>query len=276
MNIPGYLKPIFLISVLLGSVASANSKKECNCNLAPKSLNGYTINYQILDSKTLLTDVPYKGVLVSQYDNKHFKTQGTSTLNNNTDPGKEYSEGNYKYRLTGCNKAIETATTTLPQYSPRTTYLTFTSKNEGTWEQNIENGRIVLSGKFSLIKTDAADIAPVSKAGFHYTLIIKSTVSNLPPESYPRAGLVLQTYQEDGSMTFLGTGPGTIDSTGSYRYKKVSPNTGVEDVIQTSAFFSLPYTMVLTFETENSGTWEQNFANGLIKFSGTFDSFPAK
>lgn len=270
-----YIKSLLLISILVGSFVSAHSK-ECDCKLPPQSLNGYTINYQILNTKTELADAPYKGVVVSEYQHKRFKAQGTGTLNNNTDPTKEYSEGNYQYKSIDCNKAVETTITTLPQYSSRTTHLTFTSKNKGTWEQNIDNGRIILSGKFSLIRTAAVNTAPATKAGFHYTLIIKSTISNLPPEVYPRAGLVVQTYQEDGSMTFRGTGPGTIDSTGSYSYKKVSPNTGVEEAIQTSAFFSFPYTMVLTFETENSGTWEQNFANGLIKFSGTFDSFPAQ
>ena len=276
MRTSNYIKPLLLISVLLSSFTFAHSKKECDCQLPPQSLDGYTINYQILDTKTELVDAPYKGVVVSKYQHKHFKAQGTGTLNNNTDPTKEFSEGNYKYKTRECNKAIETATTTWPQYSSSTTDLTFTSKNAGTWKKNVDNGRIILSGKFSLIKTNAAHTAPASKAGFHYTLIIKSTISNLPPEAYPRAGLVLQTYQENGGMTFIGTGPGTINSTGTYSYKKVSPNTGVEEVTQTSEFFSLPYTMVLTFETENSGTWEQNFANGLIKFSGTFDSFPAQ
>lgn len=276
MRISSFIKSILLMTILLGGFAFAHSKKECDCKLPPESLNGYTINYQILDTQTDLANVPYKGVVVSEYRNKHFTAQGTGTLNNNTDPTREYSEGNYKYKVVECNKAVETAVTTLPQPSLRTTRLTFTSKNAGTWEQHIENGRIILSGKFSLVKTDAIATAPATKAGFHYALIIKSTKSDLPPEAYPRAGLVLQTYQDDGSMTFIGTGPGTIDSIGTYHYKKVSPNTGVEEAIQTSAFFSFPYTMVLTFETENSGTWEQNFANGLIKFSGTFDNFPAK
>jgi hypothetical protein len=276
MNIPNYLKSLALISILCGSYASAHEKNKCDCSLVPNSLKGYTINYQVLNSKTQETDAPYKGVLVSQYTAKHFKTQGTGTLSNNADPRREYAEGKYKFKQKGCNQAIETATTSLPGYSTRTTHLSFTSKSSGTWEQNIDHGRIILSGKFSLVKTDAAATAPTSKAGYHYSLIIKSTKSDLPPESYPRAGLVLQTYEGDGSMTFLGTGPGTINSTGTYSYKKVSPNTGVEETIQNSEFFSLPYTMVLTYETEDSGTWEQNFADGLIKFSGTFDRFPSK
>lgn len=281
MRTPIFVKPMLLISLLFGSAlfgsfVSAHTNKECECKLPPKTLNGYTINYQILDTQTELSDIPYKGVVVSEYHSKFFKAQGTGTLYSNNDPSKEYSEGRYKYKVIDCNRAVETATTTLPQYSPRITYLTFTSKNSGTWEQHFDKGRVIHSGKFSLVKTGAASTAPNVTAGLHFALIIKSTISNLPPEAYPRAGLVLQTYKEDGSMTFIGTGPGTINSIGTYSYKKVSPNTGVEEVTQTSDFFSLPYTMVYTFETENSGTWEQNFSNGLIKFSGTFDSFPAQ
>jgi hypothetical protein len=276
------VKPILLISLLFGSALSGSfvaahpgKEKACECKLAPRSLNGYTINYQILDTKTALNDIAYKGVVVTEYHKKSFKAQGTGTQHDNSDPAKEYFEGSYKYKVVDCNTAVETASTTLP-YSPRTTYLTFTSAHAGTWEQRLDKGRVTRSGKFSLVKTAADSLAPDSIAGLHVALVIKSTVSDLPPESYPRAGLVLQTYKDDGSMTFAGTGPGTIHSIGTYSYKKVSPNTGVEETVQTSDFFSLPYTMVYTFETKNSGTWEQNFGNGLIKFSGTFDKFPAQ
>lgn len=279
MRVPTLAKPVLVISLLFsalsGSFVSAHPNKECECKLPPQSLNGYTINYQILDTKTELSDVAYKGVVVSEYGKKSFKAQGAGTLHDNSDPIKEYVEGSYRYKVTDCNSAVETATAALP-HSPRTTYLTFTSKNSGTWEQHLDKGRIIHSGKFSLVKTGADSLAPDSIAGLHIALVIKSTISDLPPEAYPRAGLVLQTYKDDGSMTFIGTGPGTINSVGTYSYKKVSPNTGVEEAVQTSDFFSLPYTMVYTFETKNSGTWEQNFGNGLIKFSGTFDSFPAQ
>ncbi|HEY6528879.1 MAG TPA: hypothetical protein VIZ65_09305 [Cellvibrionaceae bacterium] len=280
MRISTYLKFFVLINSLTCGLVSAHpqehERRDCDERLPPKTLNGYTINYQILDSTTTLPDAPYKGVIVSEYQHKRFKAQGTSTLNNNTNPTQQYSEGSYIYDVVACDTAIETAVLRLPQPSRRTTQLIFTSKNTGTWEQTFDSGRIVLSGKFSLVRSDAEHTAPSAKSDFHYALIIKSTRSDLPPEAYPRAGLVVQTYMKDGSMTFTGTGPGTINSTGTYTYKKVSPNTGVEEAIQTSAFFSFPYTMVYTFTTTNSGTWEQNFANGLIKFSGTFDSFPSQ
>ncbi|RZA08109.1 MAG: hypothetical protein EOO68_02550 [Moraxellaceae bacterium] len=280
MRMSTCFKSIVLFNFLACSSAFAHQQehpaKNCDERLAPKTLNGYTINYQILESKTTLSEFPYKGVVVSDYQHKRFTAQGTGTLTNNSSPAKEYSEGSYRYDIVDCDTAIETAVLNLPQPSRRTTQLIFASRNSGTWEQVIDNGRVVLAGKFSLVKSNAANTAPNTKTDFHYALIIKSTQSDLPPDNYPRAGLVVQTYLKDGTMTFTGIGPGTINSTGTYTYKKVSPNTGVEEAVQTSAFFSLPYTMVYTFDTTSSGTWEQNFANGLIKFSGTFDSFPSQ
>jgi hypothetical protein len=75
-------------------------------------------------------------------------------------------------------------------------------------------------------------------------------------------------------MTLKGFGPGNIDSVGTYSYKKISAHSAVEVVTQVSDFFSLPYTMVYTYDTPTSGIWFQNFADGLILFSGTFNSFP--
>lgn len=277
MRISNLINPLTLFGVLISSLASAHQQpNKCEDRLPPKTLSGYTLNYQILHSKTELADAAYKGVIVSQYQNKQFKSQGTGTLDNNSDPTREYSEGRYSYDVVDCDKAIEKAILHTPQFSRRTTRLTFTSRQAGVWEQDYDNGSLVLSGKFSLVKSGATPMAPDTNTGLHHALIIKSTLSDLPPDSYPRAGLVVQTYQEDGTMTFVGTGPGTINSTGTYTFKKVSPNTAVEEAIQTSAFFTLPYTMVYTYETTSSGTWEQNFANGLIQFSGTFDSFPAQ
>lgn len=277
MRISTLIQSVTLSGLLISSLSYAHAQpKKCEDRLPPKTLSGYTLNYQILRSQTELADVPYKGVIVSQYQNRQFRSQGTGTLNNNSDPALEYSDGRYSYEVEDCDKAVEKAILQTPQFSRRTTRLSFTSRQAGIWEQDYDNGKVVLSGKFSLVKSEAPDTAPETNAGLHHALIIKSTLSELPPDSYPRAGLVVQTYQADGTMTFVGTGPGTIDSTGTYSFKRVSPNTAVEEAVQTSAFFTLPYTMVYTFETASSGTWEQNFANGLIQFSGTFDSFPAQ
>lgn len=278
MTLTNCFKSIVFMAAFSCGLAYAHNKEESRCDtrLAPGSLNGFTINYQILASQSDAADAPYKGVIVSKYQQLRFSAQGFATLNSNEDPSREYSEGSFSYSAISCSKARETAYVQVPHAARRVTQLTFTSKNTGTWEQTIDNGDTVLSGKFSLIKTDAQPLAPVTNAGFYQALIIKSTVSDLAPQSYPRAGLVVQSYNADGTMTFKGFGPGTLDSTGTYSFKRVSANTAVEEAVQTSAFFTFPYTMVYTYLTPNSGTWEQNFANGLIKFSGTFDTFAAQ
>ena len=116
-------------------------------------------------------------------------------------------------------------------------------------------------------------MAPVTNAGLHVPLIIKSAVRPTCPQAASRrrpgaAKLCRRRHPE-----LQGFGPGTLNSRGTYTYKRLSANTAVEETLQTSDFFSLPYTMVYTFKTANSGVWYQNFGNGLIRFSGTFDTF---
>lgn len=277
MTLTSCIKSIVVIAAFsCGAALAHEGESRCDSRLAPASLKGYTVNYQILASRSDAADTPYKGVIVSKYQQQRFSAQGFGTLNNNDNPSREYSEGSFTYSAQGCNKAREIAYVQVPHAARRLTQLIFTSKTAGTWEQTSDIGNTVVSGKFSLIKSDAQVIAPETNAGTYQALIIKAAVSDLAPESYPRAGLVVQSYQADGTMTFKGFGPGTLDSTGTYSFKRVSANTAVEEVVQTSAFFTFPYTMVYTYLTATSGTWEQNFANGLIKFSGTFDSFPAQ
>jgi hypothetical protein len=107
-------------------------------------------------------------------------------------------------------------------------------------------------------------------------LVIKSTESQLPAEAYPSEGLVVQSYAIDGSVLLKGFGPHTVDSTGIYKYTKIAPHTAVEEVNQMSQTFNMRYTMVYNFDTPNSGSWFQNFGDGLIIFHGVFNLFPNK
>ena len=91
---------------------------------------------------------------------------------------------------------------------------------------------------------------------------------------YPKKGIAIQTYAQDGTFLIKGYGPLTLDSHGTYNYKKISANTAVEESMQVSNLFTLPYTMVYTFETPTSGTWFQNLGNGFITFTGTFETAP--
>ncbi len=239
---------------------------------APRSLVGMDVNLQIENaSSKLAAGYPNQGVIVKFYKNLdqwQAKGVGGQAQQNNS--------GTYSYHRTNINTAVEQSTDQ-EQNTYITTY-TFDSASTGRWTQVYKNGMATLSGKFTMVRNNLPaeqQLAPNNNAGLHIALIIKSGVSaSIPAGSFPSRGLVLQSYAADGTAKLLGFGPGTINSKATYSYKKVSSNTAVEEAIQTSDFFTLPYTMVYTFKTPTSGVWYQNFANGLIQFSGTFNTFP--
>lgn len=256
------------------SPVESDSRRDQHGSFAPHSIAGMDINLQIENAvSTLSSGFPTQGVVV-----KHYQGNGSWTGQGTGGPSQQTSRGTYQYHRTGSNTAVENAVeTSLNNASYSTTY-TFDSAKSGKWVQNLNNGQIVFSGRFTMVASDtpaAQHLAPATNAGLHVALIIKSGVSaSVPAGAFPSKGLVLQTYSADGTLVFQGFGPGTLNSRGTYTYKKVSANTAVEETVQTSDFFTLPYTMVYTFTTSTSGTWYQNFAGGLIRFSGTFDTFP--
>lgn len=238
--------------------------------MAPHTLAGRDVSLQIEKvTSNLSSGFPNQGVIIKQYKNNgSWSSQGFGGQ------GHQTASGSYQYHRTGFNTAVDTSSGS----QASTIQYTFDGAQSGKWQQSLQNGQIVLSGKFTATESNtpaAQQLAPDGIAGLSIALIIKSAVStDLPPNSFPNRGLVLQTYGSDGKLVFQGFGQGTINSRGSYVYKKVSANTAVEETIQTSDFFTLPYTMVYTFKTSTSGVWYQNFGNGLIRFSGTFDTFP--
>ncbi|MDN4501751.1 hypothetical protein QX776_05030 [Alteromonadaceae bacterium BrNp21-10] len=122
-------------------------------------------------------------------------------------------------------------------------------------------------------------IALDTLAGTTMALTIDKSLSDVVPmDQLPANALVMQTYLADGTMTFKGYGQKTIDSTGTYSYTKLGPNVALEETQQISDKLPKPinYKMLFIFETSHSGRWYQNFGDGLIYFSGTFNSFPSK
>lgn len=258
-----------------------NDLKNCLGLDAPANLLGIDLVLQIETATTNLpSGYPYKGAVVKRYkkDGK-FTAQGTGTMQGMVPDNQQAFYGTYKYQRTSPNTAIEKSIDVSINNTPFTVKYTFETATSGKWEEDFGNGQLKLSGSFTLTPSNLpADqhFAQADKADTNVGLIIKSTKSVLPAGTYPAAGLVLQTYAQDGTLVFKGFGPGTLNSTGTYKYTKISANTAVEEVTQVSDFFTLPYTMVYTFETSSSGKWFQNFGDGLILFSGTFDVFPNK
>jgi hypothetical protein len=284
MNILHKLK--LLASMLLvmscAAVNAHNNHDEKRDSIdVPSTLAGMDMVFQIQKTETnFYGGYPYKGAVVKHYkkDGK-FAAQGTATMQGQVPDDQLAFFGTYKYQRTGYNTAVEKLINISANNTPSTIKYTFETDTSGKWEEDFGKGQLKMSGSFSITPSNLPlerHLAPDSKADTNVALIIKSTTSNLPAGTYPTGGLVLQTYAQDGTLVFKGFGPGTINSTGNYKYTKISANTAVEEVIQISEFFTFPYTMVYTFETPTSGKWFQNFGDGLILFCGTFDVFPNK
>ncbi|MDC8772407.1 hypothetical protein [Roseateles albus] len=264
---------LLLGSALPATSAQADEAMSAHETLSRAGLSGMDLNLQI--EKVLpagASGVPNQGAIVKRY-----LPRGQWTSQGAGGSGHRVASGSYQLSHRGHNTVEDRSVETGGQLQSTTRY-TFESAQSGTWVQTLSNGNQVLSGHFTATPSQPSAsqlLAPASNAGLHVALIIKAAVApQLPPGVYPTAGLVLQTYAQDGTLTLQGFGPGNINSKATFSYKRLSANTAVEEAIQTSDFFSWPYTMVYTFKTPNSGTWYQSLNNGLIQFSGTFDTFP--
>lgn len=263
-----------LAGLATGPSQAAEPLQHPGGHAAPKTLVGLDLNLQVEKAEgPAAASYPSQGAIV-----RRILAHGQWTSHGAGGPQHRVSQGSSQWRHDGAHTWVETASDASGQPALYSFSYRFETPHRGQWTWRINQGQAVLSGSFTTSpSTPAPDqqLAPATNAGLHVPLVIKASTSPaLPPDAYPRAGLVLQTYAADGTLTFRGFGPGTLDSTGTYTFKRLSANTAVEEAIQTSSLFTLPYTMVYTFLTPRSGVWYQNFANGLIRFSGTFDTFP--
>ncbi|MBE0365752.1 hypothetical protein PULV_b0403 [Pseudoalteromonas ulvae UL12] len=243
-----------------------STAKNCQVMYAPASIVGYTIN-QIVDQPNSkpLTGFATQGAITLRYDGAQ-KMSGFGV----GDVAHQLIEGQYAYHRVDATTAIEQAVDF--EKGAYITYYHFQSEQAGTFEQTYSSGA-VLKGRFTMLaNNDGAPLAPESLSGLNVALTIDSAKS-LSPDGYPTSGLVVQTYAQDGQYAAKGIGQGNIDSIGRYQYQRISANTAVETAMQTSDFFTLPYTMVYTFTSADSGLWYQNFANGTIIFEGRFKTF---
>jgi len=257
-----------------------DNKKNYVTATAPATLLGVDVVLRIENAVTSYpSGFPSKGAVVKRFKRDGtFTALATSTLPGQTPDDQQAFYGTYKYKRTSVNTAIEKSIDISVGNTPYTTKYTFETATSGKWEEDFGNGQIIFSGSFTLEPSNLPaqrHLAPETNAGLNVVLFIKdATSATLPPDVYPKKGIALQTYAQDGSFLIKGYGPLTLDSHGTYTYKKISPNTAIEEANQISPFFTQPYTMVYTFETPTSGTWFQSLGNGWIKFTGTFGTSP--
>ncbi len=292
MNTLSLTRNLVRLKVMLGCLAimscgltNASSNdlgfdKNCFDNSAPSSLVGLDVVMQIENAVTSYPyGFPFKGAVVKRFKRDGtFTAQGTATMQGEVPDNQQAFYGTYKYHRTGFNTAIEKSIDVSVNTTPFVTKYIFETATSGKWEEDFGNGQIKFSGSFTLAPTNLPaqqHLAPETIVNQNIALFIKEATSkDLPPDVYPKKGLALQTYSQDGSFLIKGYGPKMLDSHGTYSYKKISSNTAVEEANQISNLFTLPYTMVYTFETPTSGTWFQNLGNGFLKFTGTFETSP--
>jgi len=243
----------------------------CSKRLAPRKLRDQKMVLAIEHVTSERNDIPRKGVFVTTYlAKRNFTREGYG------DGFHEAVEGEFRYRRLTKNSAIERGL--VPSTGERyTTKYFFSSPGKGRWRQVIGEHETVYEGRFALSSrgtNEEGQVAPASTVGLNVGLTIQHTESDLPDGVYPTAGIVVQTYQADGNYTAVGIGPGNVNSWGTYSYTRVSDDVAVEEAVQSTDFFTLPYTMTYIFDTQTTGTWFQNFGEGTILFSGSFSTFP--
>lgn len=272
--IPALTRGVALTLLITFGSACTTARAEPPGPPAPHDLVGLDLNLQVEKAEgPAAGSYPSQGAIV-----RRIGPHGQWTTRGAGGPNHRDGSGSSQWRHAGGDTLVEISSDASGLPAASSFSYRFDTPHRGRWTWQIDRGQATLSGSFTTAPsapTPAQQLAPATNAGLHVPLIIKSAVSpSLPAGSFPGAGLVLQTYAADGTLTFQGFGPGTLNSKGTYTFKRLSANTAVEETLQTSDFFTLPYTMVYTFKTPNSGVWHQNFANGLIIFAGTFDTFP--
>ncbi|SMF15931.1 hypothetical protein SAMN02745866_01051 [Alteromonadaceae bacterium Bs31] len=242
------------------------------CHSTPKQLINATLVLQIEAMESDNPELyPGKGAIVQFYQNRHSYSTASYT-------GAAAIEGKaaYTYRRLARTRALETAQDEHTGQAYSTRY-TFENASRGTWVRVYEDHNTTLSGRFSLSSAETTGVAPGTHAGKTVVLSVLSASSDYLPEGqFPTPGsAIFQHYAADGSYQGIGHGPGTVDHNGTYSAIKIAPNTVLEETQQTipSINYTASYTMVYNYDTPYSGSWYQSFADGLIKFSGTFTVF---
>lgn len=241
-------------------------------NLVPYSLKNKTIVLQVEHSAD--SQYPSKGAVLQRYsDSRNMTYVGYGdTLHNE-------GSARYQYRRRGKSIASEKLTDDVTGEVVKTTFY-FESTSNGSFSRKNQDGDLMISGRFSLETLSNETLAPDNHSGSTVVFsILDSSSEIIPSGGYPEQGtVVLQSYTAENTYSALGFGPGTVAHHGVYQFEKISKNVVVEQTEQTipSLGFTANYTMVYLYQTPYSGIWYQNFADGLIIFSGRFTTFASE
>lgn len=239
----------------------------------PKNVVGYEM---LLSLQQIEGDVQNsqasRGVIIQRYSKRNrYQSEGIG------DPKHVSQQGDYRFKRESRTSAIEYLKDEHSGQSAVTKY-EFIRPNFGLFERRLVNSGIVIKGQFSLVSTQLPaeqHLAEESHNNLSVAVnILAAQSEQVPSGQYPERALVLQRYYDDGRYDAIGYGPQAIPHKGTYSYQKVSAHVAIEQTMQTTDYFTLPFVMVYFYETPTSGTWYQDFGDGLIRFSGIFSTFP--
>lgn len=239
-----------------------------NDDLAPKALSNHTM---ILTIDAGISDLkrraPDRGIAVHQYI-----TDVAVTVFGKGGKHHPEGEGSYQYSKTALDAGQEQGElANTGQYQIDYQFLT---SHSGTFEQSFSDNQSIIRGTFQLESAQADIIAPDSLVGQVLALSLTSTTSKLDG-GYPQHAIFLQQYQE-ATLTGTGYGQYSVDFEGKYQFERTSATTAVEVTEQTMNRAVYDYTMAFTFETPTTGTWLQNFGDGMIIFRGNFSLYQSR
>jgi hypothetical protein len=263
---------IFISLFSYSTMANNHQHQLKKLTLAPSKLTQQTMVLQIEAlTENFAGSSPDQGVIIQTYLNrKHYQTKGIGGLYHIQGKGK------YSYHRTSPIRAIEKTEDTLNNMSFTTKYF-FKTKKTGSWIRTSADKSIKLSGHFMMSNTHTPDeliLAEADHNGLTVAVnILKGESPYIPKEAFPSRALVLQSYQDNGDYSAIAFGPAAVPHSGTYQYDRVSADVAVEQTTQNMENLTATYTMVYHYQTPTSGTWYQNFGNGLIIFSGTFSTF---
>jgi len=214
---------------------------------------------------------PTQGIIVQEYNSPSaFSVRGIGGANHSI------GDGNYKYYKKGINMAVETTVDHVND-SRFTTHYNFSTPTFGTFIRQNSDETVTTSGQFSLSAKTPSVTEDIAEENHHNLTVAVNVIQGdslvVSKGYYPDRALVLQRYKEDGTYSAIGFGPATTPHGGTYQYEKVSANVAIEQTIQVGETFKTPFTMVYFYNTPTSGTWYQDFGNGMIKFSGIFSTY---
>lgn len=239
-----------------------------NNDIAPKALSNHTM---ILTIDAGISDLkrraPDRGIAIHRYATDLAVTVLGKGGNNHP-----AGEGSYQYLKTAADAGQEIGElVNTGQYKIDYQFLT---SHSGTFEQSFTDNQNIIRGTFKLEDAQEEVIAPNSLNGQVLALSLTSTTSNLDG-GYPQHAIFLQQYQED-TLTGIGYGQYSVDFEGKYQFERTSATTAVELTEQTMNRTVYDYTMAFTFDTPTTGTWLQNFGDGMIIFRGNFTLYQSR